>query len=273
MKLRRWFQNTALFLLCLGPLAEAKWVCLPILNCHSCPVAVFSCPIGILGHYLSLGMIPLFLLGTLLFLGALVGRAFCGWICPFGYLQELLHKIPFPKFRLWQPLRFGRYAVLLVTVILVPLFLGLESSWFFCRLCPAAALEVSLPIAIQQGGFPSLWGAVIRFSILGAVMVLSMMSMRFFCRVLCPVGAITSFLNPLSAFTLRHNTGTCPQCGQCAKACPVDIDLQSPQNGEPDGFVYKAPLDCILCLECTEACPKTGGLEGSFLGIVKKKME
>lgn len=270
MKLRHWFQTGSLLALCAGPLAEIKWLCLPILNCHSCPVAVFSCPIGILGHYLALGMIPIFLLGTLLLFGALAGRAFCGWVCPFGFLQELLHKIPSPKFQLWAPLRYGRYAVLLGTVILVPLLLGLESSWYFCRLCPAAALEVSLPVAFMQGGFSSFWGTIIKFSILGVVLLLSIASLRFFCRVLCPVGAIASFFNPLSAFALRHNTDACPQCGLCAKACPVDVNLQEPKDAEPRGIAYKAPMDCILCLECADACPKAGRLQGSFLGMAKK---
>lgn len=270
MKLRHRFQIGSFIAISLAPLLEAKWLCLPILNCHSCPIAVFSCPIGILGHYLSLGMIPVFLLGTLLFFGALAGRAFCGWVCPFGFLQELLHKIPSPKFAFKPFLRYGRYAVLVITVLLVPFFLGLESPFYFCRLCPAAALEVSIPVAIQQGTFPSSWATLIKLSILVVVLLLSVVSLRFFCRALCPVGAITSLLNPISAFALRHNTGACPQCGQCAKACPVDVDLQEPKDAEPRGFAYKAPLDCILCLECTDVCPKSDGLLGAFMGMVRK---
>ena len=270
MSLRRWFQTSSLFALSLGPLTEAKWLCLPVLHCHSCPVAVVSCPIGILGHYLSLGIIPIFLIGTILFFGALAGRAFCGWVCPFGFLQELLYKIPSPKFSLWPPLRFGRYAMLLVTVVLVPLIVGIESKWFFCWICPAAALESSLPRGLMSG-FPGGAWTIVRFSILAAVLIVSVLNLRFFCRVLCPVGAITSFLNPISAFALRHNTSECPSCGVCAKQCPVDVDLQEPEDEEPRGYVYKAPMDCILCLECTDSCPQSEGLKGSFMGAVKKE--
>ena len=164
MKLRRWFQSISIAVLSLGSFFQAKWLCIPILHCHSCPVAVFSCPIGIIGQYLSLGAIPLFLIGTILLFGALVGRALCGWVCPFGFLQEILHKIPSPKFTLWRPLRYGKYLSLFLFVIAVPLFLGTESILYFCRLCPAAAIEASLPYAIMQGGFPAFWGPFIRFT-------------------------------------------------------------------------------------------------------------
>ncbi len=262
MKLRRWFQTGSIAILSLGPLVQAKWFCLPVLHCHSCPLAVFSCPIGILGHYLALGLAPLLLIGTILFIGALIGRALCGWVCPFGFLQDLLHKIPSPKFEPWRPLRYGKYLVLVLLAMAVPYFWGLESPLFFCRLCPAAAIEASIPFAVMEGGFSSFWGPMIRFSILGVILLLAVGSLRFFCRVLCPVGAITGLLNWSSAFALRHDTDTCPQCGLCTKACPVGVDLEEDRRG----VVYKAPPDCILCLECTDACPTHFGLKGSFGG-------
>jgi len=267
MKLRRWIQSGSILGLSLGPLFEAKWLCLPVLNCHSCPLASFSCPIGVLGHYISIGLFPFFLLGTLLVFGALAGRAFCGWACPFGFLQELLHKIPGPKFELWRPLRYGRYVVLVLLVMAVPAIWGIESPLYFCRLCPVAAFEAALPYAVTHGGFPSFWGAVIKFSIAGLVLVLAVFSLRIFCRVLCPIGALTSLLNPISAFALRQDTELCAQCGECARACPVGVDLH--QETRP--LAYKAPMDCILCLDCTHACPMSGGLRGSFAGMVRKR--
>ena len=78
---------------------ELKRVCVPGLNCYSCPGALGSCPIGslqaVLGdrnHWFSF-----YVVGFLLFFGAVLGRFVCGWLCPFGLVQDLLHKIPFPK--------------------------------------------------------------------------------------------------------------------------------------------------------------------------------
>ncbi len=269
MSIRRWFQSVSLFVLSLGNWFQVKWLCIPIFHCHSCPLSIVSCPVGVLGHYLSLGVFPFVLLGTILLFGALLGRALCGWVCPFGLLQELLYKIPSPKFKPWAPLRYGKYIVLVTMVIAVPFFWGIESAFYFCRICPAATIESSIPHAIQQGGFSSFWPTVIRMSILAAVVLLMIFSLRFFCRTLCPVGAITALMNPISAFALRHDTDGCPQCGECSDQCPMDIDLTE----EPRGVVYKAHTECILCLECEKACPIGGGLKGTFAGFPKQSAE
>ena len=107
-----------------GPI---KNVCVPGLNCYSCPGAVGSCPIGSLQGFLS-GLkfrFPYYVVGLLLFFGAVLGRAVCGLLCPFGFLQELLNLIPgIPKknqFKGDQPLRYLKYIVLVVLVIVLPL--------------------------------------------------------------------------------------------------------------------------------------------------------
>ena len=72
----------------------AKSVCVPGLNCYSCPGAVGACPVGSLQTYLS-GLkfkVPYYVVGILIFVGALIGRAVCGFLCPFGFLQDLLYK-------------------------------------------------------------------------------------------------------------------------------------------------------------------------------------
>ena len=95
----------------------AKSVCVPGLNCYSCPGAVGACPVGSLQTYLS-GLkfkVPYYVVGILIFVGALIGRAVCGFLCPFGFLQDLLYKIPFFKkneFKLDKYLRYFKYVVL-----------------------------------------------------------------------------------------------------------------------------------------------------------------
>jgi polyferredoxin len=128
-------------------------VCFPILNCWGCPIAAFSCPIGALGQFLANGVFPFIVLGTLIFFGVIIGRLLCGWVCPFGLLQDLMNKIPSPKINMPSFLNYGKYLALLIMVILIPIFYGVgltpgkttPEDFFFCNLCPAGTLEATIP--------------------------------------------------------------------------------------------------------------------------------
>ena len=99
-----------------------KAVCVPGLNCYSCPGAAGACPIGafqaVVGS--SKFRFSYYITGILILLGVLLGRFICGFLCPFGWFQELLHKIPSPKLstKRLKPLRYVKYAVLLIMVVL-----------------------------------------------------------------------------------------------------------------------------------------------------------
>ena len=103
---------------------KGKYLCVPGLNCYSCPGAAGACPIGafqaVVGS--SKFRFSYYVTGILILLGVLLGRFICGFLCPFGWLQELLHKIPSPKLstRRLKPLRYIKYAVLLIMVVLLP---------------------------------------------------------------------------------------------------------------------------------------------------------
>ena len=154
-----------------------KTVCVPGLNCYSCPGAVGSCPIGSLQNALSgyKFKLPYYVMGLLIFFGVLLGRAVCGFLCPFGFFQELLHKIPFPKkirrFRADKPLRWLKSGVLLVMVIILPLSVRLTP--FFCKyLCPSGTLSGVL-LALSDTKLFSLLGSqfVWKISILIALVL------------------------------------------------------------------------------------------------------
>ena len=108
---------------------KGKTVCVPGLNCYSCPGAAGACPIGsfqaVVGS--SKFRFSYYITGILILLGVLLGRFICGFLCPFGLIQDLLHKIPFPKkirtFRGDKLLRKLKYVIFAVFVILLPLFL------------------------------------------------------------------------------------------------------------------------------------------------------
>ncbi len=287
------------------------------LNCYSCPAAAFACPIGTLQHMAvrmglalswgdPLGMLqalPVYVLGILGLAGALIGRGACGWLCPFGFLQELLFKL---RARLVRRLRRAsfenspllaaglrpaanagrhtprehgraayfsatgcaphvgnssateekarirlpslgwlRYAILVILVLLIPFLTG--EPWF-SRLCPAGALEAGVPQALLNDYVRAQigWFFGLKLVILAVFLVWMAFTRRPFCRFICPLGAIWSPFNRVSAVRLVVDAGSCIRCNACQQVCPVDIAIhQAPDSAQ-----------CIRCLECVRHCPQ-----------------
>ena len=90
-------------------------ICFPVFNCHSCPISVFACPLGVIGQFSGVGLIPLSVIGVVALGGLIAGRLLCGWACPFGLFQDLLYKIPYVKFQIPSWTRFIKYVVFLGT--------------------------------------------------------------------------------------------------------------------------------------------------------------
>ena len=230
-----------------GPL---KSVCVPGLNCYSCPGAIGSFPVGALQNSLSSlsFRLPYYVLGLLLFFAALMGRLVCGFLCPFGLLQDLLHRLSFPKkirtFKGDMALRKVKYAVLLFFVILLPLTVKLTP--FFCKyLCPSGTLSGIL-LALSDTTLFSLMGS--RFAwkafILAAVLLLSLLLHRPFCKYLCPLGAFYGLFNKVSLFRILQDPQSCIGCGACARVCEMGIDPSKTPNH----------TECIRCTACITAC-------------------
>ena len=240
----------------------SKGVCVPGLNCYSCPGAVGACPIGSLQSFLGSRpvRIPYYIVGLLVFFGALLGRAVCGFLCPFGFLQELIHRIPFPKkiksFRGEGLVRKLKYLVLALLVVL-PLFFALTP--FFCKyLCPAGTLAGVL-LALADAAVRPLLGSLFAWkaAVLLALVVLSLMIWRPFCKYLCPLGAIYGFFNRFALCRGELDADKCVRCGKCAAECRMGV--------EPTEDVNSA--ECIRCGDCVRACP-TGAIRMGF--TVKK---
>ena len=232
-----------------------KTVCVPGLNCYSCPGAAGACPIGsfqaVVGS--SKFSFSYYITGILILLGVLLGRFICGFLCPFGWLQELLHHIPSPKLsseRL-KPLRYLKYAVLLVMVVLLPTVLVNELGMgdpIFCKyLCPQGILEGAIPLALVNTGIRSALGALFTWkaAVLAAVILLSVLFWRPFCKWLCPLGAFYALFNRVSLFQMQVNSHRCVSCGKCANVCPMDVDITQNANH----------AECIRCGRCIKACP------------------
>ncbi|MBQ7703133.1 MAG: 4Fe-4S binding protein [Firmicutes bacterium] len=245
-----------------------KSVCVPGLNCYSCPGAVGACPIGSLQNSLS-GMsvkIPYYVLGLLIFFGALLGRAICGFICPFGLLQDLLNKIPFVKkirtFRGDRQLRKLKYAVLIVLVIIVPICVRLTPA--FCKyVCPSGTLSGIL-LSLADSRLFSVLGAIFTWKVivLILVVVLSILIYRPFCKYICPLGAVYAPFNKVALLHMSCDSSSCVSCGACASACGMGVDPSVDPND----------TECIRCGSCIKTCSaKALSYELGYLKTVKSE--
>jgi polyferredoxin len=245
---------------------KLKNLCVPGLNCYSCPGALGSCPIGAMQAVAGSTKygVSMYVLGFLVFVGIALGRFVCGWLCPFGLVQELLHKIPILKIKVPPAvnncLRLLKYAVLLIGVIILPIALtdrfGLSAPFFCKYICPAGTLEGGIPLMLlneplrDAAGFLFSW----KLGILAVTASASMLIFRPFCRYLCPLGAFYSVFNPISFYRYQVDSRKCTRCGRCAKACRMDIiPCEKPNSPE-----------CIRCGDCRKACP-AGAIECKYL--------
>jgi polyferredoxin len=240
---RIWVQ-AAFLLVWRDPLAvRLHTVCSPVFHCYSCPLATFACPIGVLANFSALHQIPYLAGGTLLVVGSLVGSLVCGWACPFGFLQDLLGRIPTPKFALPAWLGYCRYAVLGGLVLWVPYVWGEGHPLFFCRVCPAGAVEGALPHVAGQAlaGQAIDWPGAAKIAILLVFAGMVLFTWRPWCTLFCPLGAIYGLCNRFSFFFVRLDPQACNDCDLCRDLCHL--------RGASERRA--GPTRCIRCLECT----------------------
>lgn len=231
-----------------------KAVCVPGLNCYSCPGAVGACPLGSLQNALAASgkRAPHYVLGILLLFGIILGRTICGYLCPIGLLQELLHKIPTPKIkksRVTRALSYLKYIILIVFVVLVPLWYGFKDYPLpaFCKyICPAGTLQGAVGLLLHPNNADKygMLGALFtnKMLILMAVLLLCVFMYRAFCRFLCPLGAIYGLFSRVAIVGVRVDASACVQCGKCVHNCQMDVKRVGDH-------------ECIHCGECIDPCP------------------
>ncbi len=234
---------------------KGKSVCVPGLNCYSCPAASGACPIGSFQAVVGSSKFGFsyYITGFLILLGVLLGRFICGFLCPFGWLQELLHKIPSKKLstKKLKPLTYLKYIILLLAVVLLPALavndVGMGDPFFCKYICPQGVLEGAIPLSLVNEGIRAALGTLFvqKLFILIAVVALSILFYRPFCKWICPLGAFYALLNKISLLEIKMDEQKCVSCGKCAASCKMDVDVRKTPNH----------AECIRCGKCITACP------------------
>lgn len=192
-------------------------------------------------------------LGAGLLIGiVLAGSSFCGWVCPFGALQDALawlrKTLHLPEItvspKLDRILRYGRFATLGLILFMT---ISTVKLWFsdFDPYRTLFGLEWLFNFNLAE-----FWPA---YLIIVLIVAASLLIQRFWCRYLCPLGGLMSLLGHVSFLRIRRNAASCKGCALCNAPCPVGIDVANAQDA--------VSTDCIGCLACVQACPRGGTLE------------
>ena len=239
-----------------------KNLCVPGLNCYSCPGAIGACPLGSLQNALSNSdtRLPAYIFGIIILFGLTLGRTICGWLCPIGWGQELLYKIKTPKVKKSKATRvfsYFKYVLLIVLVGIIPLTLAIPG---FCEyICPAGTFEGGIGLLVHPSNEDLLaelgplftW----KFTLLVLIVVACIFFFRFFCRFLCPLGALYGFFCRIALLGVKLDKTKCTNCGMCVTACKMDIKRVGDH-------------ECIQCGECIAVCPtKAISWKGSKLFV------
>lgn len=193
---------------------------------------------------------PFYILGLFVLFGLLLGRIICGFLCPFGLVQELFYKIPGKKIKknkITYYLSYLKYFILIFLVILLPLYFIIAKSEIlpaFCKfICPAGTLEAGIPLTLGNSELRESVGVLfgVKISILVLTIVSTIFIYRVFCRFICPLGAIYSLFNRISLFGVAVDIDKCTHCNKCVKQCKMDVK----EVGDHE---------CIMCGECKNVC-------------------
>ena len=246
-------------------------MCVPGLNCYSCPAATGACPIGAFQAVVGSSKFKFtyYITGFFILIGVMLGRFICGFFCPFGWFQDLLHKLPGKKLSTakLKPLRYLKYIILAIFVILLPAFvtnsLGMGDPFFCKYICPQGVLEGAIPLSLANSGIRAALGHLFtfKFTVLVLVIILSVLFYRPFCKWICPLGAIYSLFNRVSFLKIHVDHKKCVGCQKCSHVCKMDVNVTDTPNHP----------ECIRCGECMKAC-KTGAICYQY-GFSNKKQD
>ncbi len=269
---------------------------LPIMQSHATPGGIVVGVYDVIMESFTQGIFPFLALGILLIIGILMGRATCGWMCPFGFVLDLCHYVParkrYPGYQINQQLSKVKFGVLILTLFIAiavclirigvfpymkePLPLGWFTENPFSPIDPATTMQAVIPNliinpakyewpSVEQGFWnifswsPWFWFRVI-FMII--ILLLTVYIGRAWCRWFCPLGAALGILVPYAIIGVQRNLSKClgKKCRNCELSCPMGVSILR----EPWEKITHS--NCILCLRCYEACDE-GAITLSFFSF------
>lgn len=246
---------------------DSKAICVPGINCYSCPGAVGACPLGSLQGSFSADRSTLYYVGGILLLQCLAfGRMICGWFCPFGLIQEWLYKIRTPKLKknaFTRVLSYLKYVILVFFVFIVPICYAFRDAPMpaFCKyICPVGTLEGGLGLLSNKvnASYFSMLGPIFtwKFLLLVSFITAAVFIFRVFCRFFCPLGALYGLFNRFSFFGVTVDNDKCTNCNLCINKCKWDTKTVGDQ-------------ECVSCGECMDVCP-TKAIHWKGTGLLRK---
>jgi polyferredoxin len=226
---------------------------------------------------LSKATVPLAALAAVFILGALVGRAFCGWVCPFGFIQDILRLLSRTRRRIAPRdhsfLSRLKYLALSASILISASLalahglgrgeayraaLGPLASGPFSAISPAGVrppdllreiLSAAAAGRLGEWAMGLSWTASAALALLAIAIYGGLKIPRFWCRYLCPTGALMALFGRLSFLGIGRRPARCDRCASCEAACPMQVPILSLPWQR-----FNHP-DCIACLECSDACP------------------
>ena len=269
---------------------------LPILASINSPYTAIYSSLDLIQLELSQPEFPWIVVGTIFLIGAVVGRAFCGWVCPIGFIQDIITtlkgKLDFVSPRTQKTAKKLKYYVLFLTMLIsgtlgLALYLGVGSDYKtaldifatgpFTAISPDGTLFGTVPallrllsqnlasIITRPPTIQEVWAQLNKVPPLLALRLLILVGFfgaawkvpRFWCRYVCPTGALMAVFQRYSFAGIKRDPVKCTKCPHCEIKCPMQInilDLPWEKFNDPE---------CIMCMECIDACPH-GSLSPKF---------
>jgi len=222
-------------------------------------------------------------LGTFILLMVILNKAFCGWVCPLGFFQEMIHslgdKLGFKRFHTLgtstlKKVRPIKWLMLAFLVFIFPLltgigFLGHEFGDPFCRICPSRILTTlavgdTSQLYIDNSSTGYMVFSIIADLLFGLMIAMALTIKQPFCRI-CPMLALQAVFKKVGLLRLvKNGSSSCEKCGLCEKVCPTDIFEIKEAVDKPTNITF---ADCTLCGLCVEFCPDDDVMQLQYAGF------